>query len=353
MDESHHYEQLKSTVESVKSVYQQYQKKLEEANMKMMVLVEERATLSQNIAVLKDDIQVLQENASNEYQRINQKVIKNHMMKEEIEELTNIENDNMELKNKIQKQFQEMKKVIEEKNTIQDTLDTERNTLQEMQDQYNLSNKKLLEEKEELQRLIDEKKQLTKNTKESLEVQEKIMKELEQLQELVYMYTEELKAYKTPDPDYAVKRLLIDQNSDYMYNMDSLDSKMKLLECALNTMNYDVIITVVLFLKYSLNPQIFEESVLNKVDAVHHYKRYLKETDPRQYYIILQMTESYKEISMYMFREAINETNNQTKMQKLESCYAYIKEKFDNYKEIPEFQDIMYAINSAKTSLRS
>lgn len=107
------------------------------------------------------------------------------------------------------------------------------------------------------------------------EVLNSTLLKLEKYSSLEYM----IHSLNTPNPKFAIKMLKRDKIESYMYACKTLESKIELLKEALYTDDPDVIVSVVSYLNFTLNPELFGKLVMNNDKITSFYLNYLLEKD--------------------------------------------------------------------------
>jgi len=74
-------------------------------------------------------------------------------------------------------------------------------------------------------------------------------------------------------------REIINGHSYYLHHIKSKENKIRLLDLAIDSCDGDAIITIILFMKQTLNSKIFKNEISNRSEAINHYINYLKLTN--------------------------------------------------------------------------
>eukprot|EP01129_Flabellula_baltica_P011270 TRINITY_DN4894_c0_g1_i2.p1 TRINITY_DN4894_c0_g1~~TRINITY_DN4894_c0_g1_i2.p1 ORF type:complete len:231 (-),score=31.16 TRINITY_DN4894_c0_g1_i2:16-708(-) len=160
----------------------------------------------------------------------------------------------------------------------------------------------------------------------SLEAQFELLSKQKDYEVLIDKIRDDMSGYGEVSPEMAIEKLIIENESLYVYQMRSYSQKKKLLECALSSADYSCIIHIILYLEYTLIPRLFEKLILGNSEAVRYYLRYLKHTDKQKFKNICLETHAYREFGLFMYAEAIKVDNIKTQLKQLEKCLSFFKE---------------------------
>ena len=72
---------------------------------------------------------------------------------------------------------------------------------------------------------------------------------------------------------------IINGDNYYLHHIKSKEDKIRLLELAIDSCDGDAIITIILFMKQTLNSKLFKNEISNRTEAINHYLNYLKLTN--------------------------------------------------------------------------
>ena len=123
-----------------------------------------------------------------------------------------------------------------------------------------------------------------------------------------------------PKVEETIKRMITGQ----AYSLEpykSKDEKLELLDRASKTYDGNAIIAVVIFLKRTLNEQIFYFELIKRQDAVDQYLSYLKaHFNVREFEFMLEKLNKAEEVAMLRYKQAASVADPKYRISRLEQC---------------------------------
>lgn len=136
---------------------------------------------------------------------------------------------------------------------------------------------------------------------------------LKRNQELSYLEFDSkcLKALEYPDPEFAIKMIRKGQDA-YMYTCKTLEDKSKLFSLALASNNPDVVLTVTIFLYFSLNTNHFGELVMNnEIAATQFLHNYLLGRSFEEFKLVCQRYNRTRDLKRELLKRNPTDENLQ------------------------------------------
>ncbi|KAG5681797.1 hypothetical protein PVAND_011205 [Polypedilum vanderplanki] len=137
------------------------------------------------------------------------------------------------------------------------------------------------------------------------------------LEEEVKFLRRKINEFQYSEPSLTIAKILL-QKPCSLDCYKSINDKEKLLDEAISSGNGDAILQVVLFLKNTLKPILFQKLLANRSEAVEHYLNYLSTTMKICEAVdILTMLDRQQEAIMLQFKTIVQSKNTVQKLDKL------------------------------------
>ena len=130
-------------------------------------------------------------------------------------------------------------------------------------------------------------------------------------------------------------RSIINGENYYLHHIKSKEDKIRLLDIAIDSCDGDAIITIILFMKQTLNAKIFKNEVSNRTEAINQYVNYLRLTAQWNELISFQsMLGRSDEAAITAYTQAIRPKLLSSKISNLKRCRDLYCNSFNSHSEL-------------------
>lgn len=130
-------------------------------------------------------------------------------------------------------------------------------------------------------------------------------------------------------------RSIINGENYYLHHIKSKEDKIRLLEIAIDSCDGDAILTIILFMKQTLNSKLFKNEISNRSEAIHQYLNYLKLTSQWNELISFQsMLGRSDDAAITAYTQAIRPRLLSSKISNLKRCRDLYCNSFGSHSEL-------------------